>query len=61
MLQASLLSREGKAKEADAALAALAAGDASRAAEAQLMRAQLAAAGGDAAGALQHLSVRGWV
>lgn len=57
MLQASLLSREGKAKEADAALAALAAGDAAQAADAALMRAQLAAAGGDAAGALRHLEV----
>lgn len=58
LLQACLLSREGKAKEADAALAAMAGrGDAARAAEAQLMRAQLAAAGGDAQQALTHLSV----
>lgn len=55
MLQASMLSREGKAKEADAVLAALAAGDAAHAAEAALMRAQLTAASGDAAGALRHL------
>lgn len=58
MLQASLLSREGKAKEADAALAALAtAPDPAQAAEAGLLRAQLAAAGNNAAAALQHLSV----
>lgn len=58
MLQASLLSREGKPREADAALAALAAGgQPGRVAEAHLMRAQLAAAGGDGATALQHLSV----
>lgn len=58
MLQASLLSREGKAKEADAALAALAtSSDAAQAAEAQLLRAQLAAASGNSAAALQHLSV----
>ena len=59
MLQASLLSREGRARDADAVLAALAArcaGDAGRAAEAALTRAQLAAAGGDGAGALQHLA-----
>ncbi|KAI7836263.1 hypothetical protein COHA_009853 [Chlorella ohadii] len=55
MLQASLLSREGKGKEADAVLAALVGGDAAQAAEAALMRAQLAAASGDAAGALKHL------
>ncbi len=59
MLQASLLSREGKGKEADAVLAALAGGDAAQAAEAALMRAQLAAASGDAAGALKHLEVSG--
>ncbi len=59
MLQASLLSREGKAKEADAVLAALAtSSDAAQAAEAQLLRAQLAAASGNAAAALQHLAVR---
>ncbi|KAL4446353.1 hypothetical protein ABPG77_003160 [Micractinium sp. CCAP 211/92] len=57
MLQASLLSREGKAKEADAVLAALAtSSDAAQAAEAQLLRAQLAAASGNAAAALQHLA-----
>lgn len=60
MLQASMLSREGKAKEADAVLAVLAAGDAAQAAEAALMRAQLAAASGDAAGALRHLEVGLW-
>lgn len=59
MLQASLLSREGKGKEADVVLAALAGGDAAQAAEAALMRAQLAAASGDAAGALKHLEVGG--
>ncbi|KAL4423713.1 hypothetical protein ABPG75_001014 [Micractinium tetrahymenae] len=57
MLQAALLSREGKAKEADAALASLAAAsDEAQAADARLLRAQLAAAGGNVAGALQHLS-----
>lgn len=56
MLQASLLSREGRGRDADAALAALAArGDAGKAADASLMRAQLAAASGDGAAALQHL------
>ena len=54
MLQASLLSREGKAREADAVLAPLAA-DPARAAEAGLIRAQLAASSGDGAAALRHL------
>ena len=58
VLQASLLSREGKPREADAALAGLAKADSSRAADAQMMRAQLAAGSGDAEQALQHLSVR---
>jgi hypothetical protein len=59
VLQASLLSREGKPREADAALAGLAKADSSRAADAQMLRAQLAAGSGDAEQALQHLSVRG--
>lgn len=59
MLQAALLSREGRGRDADAALAALAAADARRAPEAQLMRAQLAASSGDAAATLEHLGVRG--
>jgi hypothetical protein len=58
VLQASLLSREGKPREADAALAALAKADGSRTVDAQMLRAQLAAGSGDAEQALQHLSVR---
>lgn len=58
MLQASLHWKEGKPREADAALAALAASGGSDAAEASLMRAQLAAARGDSVQALAHLSVR---
>ncbi|KAI3426329.1 hypothetical protein D9Q98_008702 [Chlorella vulgaris] len=59
MLQASLHWKEGKPREADAALAALAASGGSDAAEASLMRAQLAAARGDSVQALAHLSAAG--
>jgi hypothetical protein len=57
MLQASLMWKQGKAREADAALAALAAGGGGHAVDALLMRAQLAAARGDSQQALAHLSV----
>jgi len=57
MLQASLLARQGKPREAAAVLAKLPALDVGQAVEVQLLRAQLDAAFGNAQQALEHLSV----
>lgn len=57
MLQASLLARQGKPREAAAVLAKLPALDVGQDAEVLLLRAQLDAAFGNAQQALEHLSV----